>query len=112
MQAGRGANNVTVVNAEHDTTANMMVDDVFDTYDMAAMNAGAPPSKLYRLQLLASVVQSGQGVVQARKGEFAYADPSDYDDAVSSGSEWLWVRLDRPGSHEGYVPLSYCKRIQ
>lgn len=56
------------------------------------------------LRMAHTVVDQGEGILQAQQGDIVFAAASDYAD---SSSDWMWVKSG--SGAQGYIPRSYAK---
>ena len=66
----------------------------------------APPAaaSLVSFRLIADVVDVGESVVPARRGDIVFMTAQD----AAQGSDWAWVKC---GVQEGYVPRNFLQRV-
>jgi hypothetical protein len=55
--------------------------------------------------LVRDVIDTGEGILDARKGDIAFLTKED----AGLTSEWAWVKV---GTREGYVPRSYLIHVK
>jgi hypothetical protein len=69
----------------------------------ASARASTPLSGHVSMRLTNDVLDSGEGILQAKKGQIAFVSPED----MAETTDWVWVMV---GSQQGYVPRLFLAK--
>ncbi len=67
------------------------------------LHSNASAAKLITCQVLTDVVDKGDSILQAKRGEIAFVTKEDWDE----GGEWVFGKV---GLQSGYLPRSYLHK--
>jgi hypothetical protein len=63
-----------------------------------------PVGSAIACRVLQDVIDSGEGILQARAGQICFVEPADF----AGTGDWCWVKL---GTQHGYVPRLWLQKV-